>query len=437
MQASVEKTSAIGRKLSVVVPADKIESAIQGRLKQLSKRVKIQGFRPGKVPMKIVEQQYRGTATNDVLGELIQTSLQEALQDQDVVPAVQPDIMPEAPVEKGKDFSYIASFDVYPEFSKLDLEGIKVSKPESQIGEDDVDRVIENMRKQQLTWTERKRKAKKGDRVMIDFTGTVDGEEFEGGAAVDYPIVVGEGQMLPDFEKGVQGMKAGESKDVEVVFPDDYQADLAGKTAIFKIEAKTVSESVLPEVDEDFIKGFGIESGDVDELRKEVQANLETNLETQLSSQVRQRTFDALLEQNEVEMPLKMVQEEASRMVEEQKNQMRMQGIDDKLLENFPAPEFDVLKPQAQKRVALGLLMMEIIQKNEMKPDDSRVNERIEKMAASYEDPTEFIEYYKSNQQALSQVQSIVLEEQVVDLLLEKADVEIEKIDAKELLNMQ
>lgn len=437
MQASVEKTSAIGRKLSVVVPADKIESAIQGRLKQLSKRVKIQGFRPGKVPMKIVEQQYRGTATNDVLGELIQTSLQEALQDQDVVPAVQPDIMPEAPVEKGKDFSYIASFDVYPEFNKLDLEGIKVSKPESQIGEDDVDRVIENMRKQQLTWTERKRKAKKGDRVMIDFTGTVDGEEFEGGAAVDYPIVVGEGQMLPDFEKGVQGMKAGESKDVEVVFPDDYQADLAGKTAIFKIEAKTVSESVLPEVDEDFIKGFGIESGDVDELRKEVQANLETNLETQLSSQVRQRTFDALLEQNEVEMPLKMVQEEASRMVEEQKNQMRMQGIDDKLLENFPAPEFDVLKPQAQKRVALGLLMMEIIQKNEMKPDDSRVNERIEKMAASYEDPTEFIEYYKSNQQALSQVQSIVLEEQVVDLLLEKADVEIEKIDAKELLNMQ
>ncbi len=437
MQASVEKTSAIGRKLNVVVPADKIETAVQKRLKQLSKRVKIQGFRPGKVPMKIVEQQYRGTATNDVLGELIQNSLQEALQEQDVIPAVQPDITPEAPVEKGKDFSYVASFDVYPEFSKLDLEGIKVAKPESEVEDVDVDHVIENMRKQQLSWTERKRKAKKGDRVLIDFTGKVDGEEFEGGSATDYPIVVGEGQMLPDFEKGVQGMKAGESKDVEVVFPDDYQKDLAGKTAVFTIEAKSVSEGVLPEIDDDFIKGFGIESGDADELRAEVRTNLETNLETQLSTQVRQRAFDALLEQNDTPMPLKMVQEEASRMVEEQKNQMRMQGIDDKLLENFPAPEFETLKPQAEKRVALGLLMMEIIQKNELKPDEDRVNERIEKMAASYEDPSEFIDYYKSNQQALSQVQSIVLEEQVVDLLLEKADVKIEKTPASELLNMQ
>jgi len=222
-----------------------------------------------------------------------------------------------------------------------------------------------------------------------------------------------------------------------VVFPDDYQKDLAGKTAVFTIEAKSVSEGVLPEIDDDFIKGFGIESGDADELRAEVRTNLETNLETQLSTQVRQRAFDALLEQNDTPMPLKMVQEEASRMVEEQKNQMRMQGIDDKLLENFPAPEFETLKPQAEKRVALGLLMMEIIQKNELKPDEDRVNERIEKMAASYEDPSEFIDYYKSNQQALSQVQSIVLEEQVVDLLLEKADVKIEKTPASELLNMQ
>ena len=178
MTASVEKTSAIGRKLSVVVAADKIETAVQGRLKQLSKRVKIQGFRPGKVPMKIVEQQYRGTATNDVLGELIQSSLQEALEGQDVVPAVQPDIIPDAPVEKGKDFSYTASFDVYPEFEKLNLEGVKILKPESEVSDEDIDKVIENMRKQQLTWKELKRKSKKGDRVLIDFVGSVDGEEL-------------------------------------------------------------------------------------------------------------------------------------------------------------------------------------------------------------------------------------------------------------------
>ena len=437
MQASVEKTSAIGRKLSVVVAAEKIETAVQGRLKQLSKRVKIQGFRPGKVPMKIVEQQYRGTATNDVLGDLIQSSLQEALEGQDVVPAVQPDIVPEAPVEKGKDFTYTASFDVYPEFEKLDLDGVKILKPESEVTESDIDKVIDNMRKQQLTWKDLKRKSKKGDRVLIDFVGTVDGEEFEGGKAEDYPMVLGEGQMLPDFEKGVKGMKAGESKDIDVTFPDDYNEDLGGKTAVFKIDAKTVSEPVLPEIDEEFIKNFGVESGDETELRAEVKTNLETNLESQLSSTLRQRAFDALLEQNEAEMPLKMVQEEAGRMIQEQKNQMIQQGIDAKMLENFPDPEFETLKPQAEKRVALGLLMMEIIRKEDIKPDEARVDARIEKMASSYEDPSQFIEYYKSNQQALAQVQSIVLEEQVVDFLIEKADVEVESVEAATLLNMQ
>ena len=437
MQASVEKTSAIGRKLSVVVAADKIETAVQGRLKQLSKRVKIQGFRPGKVPMKIVEQQYRGTATNDVLGELIQSSLQEALADQEVTPAVQPDITPDAPVEKGKDFAYTASFDVYPEFQKLDLDGVKILKPESEVSDEDIDKVIENMRKQQLTWKELKRKSKKGDRVLIDFVGSIDGEEFEGGKSADYPMILGENQMLPEFEKGVKGMKAGESKDVEVTFPEDYNEELGGKTAVFKIDAKTVSEPQLPEIDEDFIKNFGIESGDQAELREEVKTNLETNLESQLSSTLRQRTFDALLEQNETEMPLKMVQEEAGRMVQEQKNQMLQQGIDAKMLENFPDPEFETLKPQAEKRVALGLLMMEIIRKQDIKPDEDRVNDRIEKMASSYEDPSQFIEYYKTDQQALAQVQSIVLEEQVVDLLIAKADVEVEQVEASSLLNMQ
>lgn len=437
MTASVEKTSAIGRKVSVVVAADKIETAVQDRLKQLSKRVKIQGFRTGKVPMKIVEQQYRGTATNEVLGQLIQEGLEEALKGQDEVPAVQPDVTPDAPIEKGKDFSFTATFDVYPEFEKLNLEGVKILKPESEVTDADIDKVVDNMRKQQLTWKELKRKSKKGDRVLIDFVGRIDGEEFEGGKSEDYPMVLGEGQMLPDFEKGVKGMKAGESKDIDVTFPDDYNDELGGKTAVFTIEAKTVSEPLLPDVDEDFIKTFGIESGDEAELRAEVKTNLETNLESQLSSTLRQRTFDALLEQNSTEMPLKMVQEEAGRMVQEQKNQMIQQGIDAKMLENFPDPEFDVLKPQAEKRVALGLLMMEIIRKEDIKPDEVRVDARIEKMASSYEDPSQFIEYYKSNQQALAQVQSIVLEEQVVDFLIEKADVEVETVEAASLLNMQ
>ncbi|MBT8114166.1 MAG: trigger factor [Arenicella sp.] len=436
MQASVEKTSAIGRKMSVVVPAERIETAVQAKLKQLSKRVKVQGFRPGKVPMKIVDQQYRGSATSDVLGDLIQSTLQEALASEELVPAVQPDIIPE-PVEKGKDFTYVANFDVYPEFEKLDLKGVKVAKPESSVEDSDVDQVIENMRKQQLSWDEVKRKSKQGDRVMVNFTGTVDGEEFEGGKAEDYPVVLGEGQMLADFEKGIEGMKAGDKQDVKVTFPDDYQADLAGKEATFNIEVKTVSKAVLPELDAEFVKNFGIESGDVEQLRAEVRSNLETNLESQLSSTLRQRAFDALLEQNDAEIPLKMAQEEAQRMVQEQKNQMIQQGVDPKVLENMPDPDFEVLKPQAEKRVALGLLMMEIIRKADLKPDQARVDARIEKMASSYEDPKEFIDYYKNNQQALAQVQSIVLEEQVVEMLIEHADVEIEKVNAADLLNMQ
>jgi len=436
MQASVEKTSAIGRKMNVVVPADKIESAVQAKLKQLAKRVKIQGFRQGKVPMRIVEQQYRGSATNEVLGDLIQSSLQEAFVEQEITPAVQPDITP-TPMEKGEDFTYVASFDVYPEFEKLDLEGVKIQKPESDVQDSDVEKVIENMRKQQITWKDVKRKSKKTDRLMMNFVGTVDGEEFDGGKAEDFPLVLGEGQMLPDFEKGVTGMKAGESKDIDVTFPEDYNEELGGKKAVFAIEVKTVSESVLPEIDEEFIKSFGIESGEKEALLAEVRANLESNLQTQLSTTLRQRTFDALLEQNEAEMPLKMVQEEASRMNQEQKNQLIQQGIDPKMLESFPEPDFETMKPQAEKRVALGLLMMEIIRENDLKPDEERVNKRIETMASSYEDPQEFINYYQNNQQALSQVQSIVLEEQVVDLLIEKADVEIEKVEAADLLNMQ
>ena len=436
MSTPVEKVSSIGRKISVAVPADQVESAIQGRLKQLSKRVKIQGFRPGKVPMKIVEQQYRGTAINDVLPELIEGSLQKALIEADVVPAVQPDVIPNA-LEKGQEFTFTATFDVYPEFGKLDLDGIKVKKPVSEVQDADVDRVIENMRKQQLTWKDIKRKSKKGDRATIDYVGSIDGEEFDGGKAQDHAFVIGEGQMLADFEDGVKGMKAGDEGDINVTFPDDYNEDLGGKTAVFKITVKSIAESELPEVNEDFVKSFGIEGGKVEDLRAEVQSNLETNLESQLSTMIRQRAFDALLEQNEVELPLKMVQSEASRMVQEQKNQIIQQGIDPKMLENMPDPEFETLRPQAEKRVSLGLLMMEVVRANDLKPDVALVDAKLQKMASSYEDSDGFINYYKNNQEALAQVESLVLEEQVVDLLLSKAKTSDEKIKAADILNMQ
>jgi len=232
-------------------------------------------------------------------------------------------------------------------------------------------------------------------------------------------------------------MKGGDSKDIEVNFPDDYHENLASKTAVFKIDAKSVSEAQLPEIDEEFVKSFGIESGEVEEMMAEVRKNLDTNLESTLTSTLRQNTFDALLKQNDVELPKKMVVEEVGRIMEEEKNKMLQQGLDAKMLENFPDPEFETLRPQAEKRVELGLLMMEIIRENDIKPDDARVKARVETMAAAYQDPAEFVEYYMNNQQALAQVQSIVLEEQVVDYLIENADVTVEKVEAATLLNMQ
>lgn len=436
MQSSVEKISAIGRKMSVVLPADRVETAIQTKLRQLSKRVKIQGFRPGKVPMKIVEQQYRGSATNEVLGDLIQTSFQEALRKEEIVPAVQPDITPE-PLKKGDDFTYVASFDVYPKFEKLDLVGVKVVKPESEVSEADVEKVIESMRVQQQTWEEVESECGDGDRVIIDFHGTIDGEEFEEGQAADVEMALGERQISEGFDAAIVGMRVGESTEVEVVLPEEWPEEVVGKKALFKIDLKVVSVAKVPEVDEEFIKGFGIESGDKGELLKEVQSNLEASLETQLSQSVRAKVFDALLENNNIEMPLKMVREEAGRIVEERKNQMLQQGIDAKLLDQILNVDFEVLRPEAEKRVAMALLLMEIIRKLELKPDTARVNARIEKMASSYRDSNEFIEYYQNDKESLLQVQSLILEEQVVDLLLQEADVEVEKIDASELLNIR
>lgn len=430
---TVEKISSISRKVNVTVPADKVESAVQSKLKEVAKTVKMQGFRPGKVPMRVVEQQYRGSATQEVMGDLVQETLYEALNSEEITPAVQPDVEPQ-PIKKGEDFSYSATFDVYPEFSKLDLDGIEVIEPSGELDDKVLETVIENMRKQQISWNDVKRKSKKGDRAIIDFSGTIDGEDFGGGAGEDHPLVLGEGRMLKDFEDGIVGMKAGEVKDVDVVFPDDYQAEeLQGKTAVFKIEVKSVSESVLPEVDEEFIKGFGVESGKLEDLHEQVKGNLQTNLDSQIGNRKRQNTFDALLEQNEVEVPMKMVQEEIKRMVEQQMNQFQMQGIDPSML---PEPNTEIMEPEAKKRVALGLLMMEVVRKNELKPDEAKVKERIETMASSYEDPSEFVNYYMSNQQALAQVQSIVLEEKVVDHLLATANVKVEKVDASELLNM-
>jgi len=429
MQVSVEKTGDIAHKMSVVVPSERVQVETDKRLAKLAKTVKIDGFRPGKVPLKVVKSRYQDSVFYEVVDKVINETLQEALGQEKLVPAGMPDIEPKD-LALGNDLAYIADFDIYPTFKKFDLDGVKVKRVTAEVEKADIERTVDNIRKQHITWNEVKRKSKDGDRVIIDFEGSIDGELFAGGKSDDFPIVIGEGQMLPDFEKGVKGIKAGEEKTIKVKFPKDYQGEeVAGKTADFSINAKSVSEAELPEVDEEFVKKFQVDS--VEKFEEDVKSNLEQNVEQQLQSTNRVRVLDALMDQNEGDIPRKMVEEEVQRLIESQKEQMKQRGMD---VENYN-PSLEALEPEAKRRVGLGLVLVEVIEKNKIKVDEKKVTEYIEKMASSYEDPSMFVQFYMNDPKAKQQVESVVLESQVVDYLVETAKVSEEKVSVEDLLN--
>lgn len=428
MQVSVENTGDIARKMTVVIPSKRLETVSEDRLQQVAKTVKIDGFRPGKVPFNVVRSRYAESVYFEVVQQVIDETLREALQQEKIVPAALPEVTPTT-MESGKDLEYVADFDVYPEFKKLDLTGVKIKKATAKVAKKDIDETIDTIRKQHIDWKEVSRKSKEGDRVLVDFNGTIDGAEFSGGKAEQFPVVLGEGQMLPEFDKGLRGVKADESPTVKVQFPKDYPGEeVAGKTAEFAITVHSVSESVLPEVDEEFIKKFQAES--VEKFRTDVEKNLETNVESTLSNLNRSRVLNAVIEENKVSVPRKMIEEETDRMITIQKDQMKQKGMNP---DQFN-PNRDELKPEAERRVALGLMMMDIVNKEGIKVDETKVKEYVERMAASYQDPQQLIDYYYSDQQAIKQVESVVLENQVVDHLLATAIVSDEKVVVSELL---
>lgn len=429
MQVSIEKTGDISRKMVVTVPGQRLVEETDKRLKRLAKTVKMDGFRPGKVPFNVVKTRYADSVHYEVVQQLIEQTMREALEQEEVVPAAVPDITPTA-MEQGKDLEYTADFDVFPEFSKLDLSGVTVEKATAEVGAEQVDSTLENMRKQQVSWKEVKRKSKKGDRVLIDFDGSIDGERFSGGKAEEYPVVLGEGQMLPDFEKGLVGVKGGEDTTIEVNFPEDYQGqEVAGKKAEFAIKVHSVSAPELPELDEEFAKRYNVD--DMDALKTDIEKNLLSNVESQLSMVNRKRVLNAVLEENKVEVPRKMVHEEIHRMIDTQKEQMRQRGMDP---EQF-SPSHEQLEPEAQRRVGLGLIMMEIINKDNIVVDPDKVREYVENMAVSYEKPQEFVDWYYADKQRLQQVESVVMENQVVDHLLASATVKEKAVTVDDLLN--
>ncbi|MGL6160243.1 trigger factor [Microbulbifer sp.] len=420
MQVSIETTSGLERRLTVNLPAEIVDKEVDKRLQQAAKTVRINGFRKGKVPLKVVRQKFGAGVRQEVLGEVMSRSFYEAVQKEQVKPAGQPSIEAKQ-TAPGENLEYTATFEVYPEVELADLGTLKVERPAAEVTDKDVDSMIEVLRKQQSDWKETKRKAQKGDRVTIDFVGRKDGEEFEGGKAEGQKLVLGSGQMVPGFEDGILGMKPGEEKDIVVTFPEDYQAEnLRGAEVTFNIKVTASEKPELPELNEEFFKSYGVEEGGEEKFREEVRGNMQRELKNAALNKVKTQVMDQLFEKHQVELPAALVAGEVrtlrSQMVQQFGGQIAAEDAEKML----PATMFE---EQAKRRVVLGLVVGEIVKQNKIAVDADRVKAKVEELASTYQQPEEVVEYYYSNRELLSGVESVVLEDQVVDFVLEAAEV--------------
>ncbi|MBH3272612.1 trigger factor [Serratia marcescens] len=429
MQVSVETTQGLGRRLSITVPADTIKQAVKKELINAAKSVRIDGFRKGKVPMNIVEQRYGASVRQDVLGEAMQRSFVDAIIKEKINPAGAPNYVP-GEYKEGEDFTFAVEFEVYPEVELKGLENIEVEKPVVEVNDEDVDAMLDTLRKQQATWKETDRAAEAEDRVTVDFTGSIDGEEFEGGKASDFVLAMGQGRMIPGFEEGLVGHKAGEEFSIDVNFPEDYHAEnLKGKAAKFAIVLKKVEERELPELTEEFIKRFGVADGSVAGLRTEVRKNMERELKGAVRNRIKSQAIDGLVSANEIGVPAALIDGEID--VLRRQAAQRFGGNEKQALE-LPRELFE---EQAKRRVVVGLLLGEVISTNDLKADEDRVKTLIEEMASAYEDPSEVIEFYSKNKELMNNMRNVALEEQAVEALLAKAKVTEKATTFSELMN--
>lgn len=429
MQVSVETTQGLGRRVTITIPAADIQTAVDSELKKAAKTVRIDGFRKGHVPMSMVKQRYGMSVLNDVLGDLMQRNFINAIIENKVNPVGAPDYKPEQ-YKEGEDFVYSVEFEVFPEIELKDLESIEVVKPVVTVKDEDVDNMLETLRKQQAEWKDKDGEVAAEDRVTVDFNGSIDGEEFEGGKAEDFVLAMGQGRMIPGFEEGVIGHKAGEEFTIDVTFPEDYHAEnLKGKKAQFAINLKKVEERELPELTEEFIKRFGIADGSVDGLRAEVRKNMERELKNAIRTRVKSQVIDGLVKANEVDVPAAAVDSEIEVL---QRQAAQRFGGDEKQALQLPRELFE---EQAKRRVIVGLLLGEVINSNELKAEDDRVNALIDEMASAYEDPSEVVEFYNKNEQLMNNIRNLALEEQAVEKILANAKVTEKETNFTELMN--
>ncbi|MEZ7207904.1 trigger factor [Pseudoalteromonas sp. DY56-GL79] len=431
MQVSVETTQGLERRLTITVPAENVETEVKKRLQQLSRTQRIDGFRPGKVPVSIITKRYGAAVRQEVAGDLMQRNYIEAIIAEKINPAGAPSFAPKS-LEAGKDLEFDATFEVYPEVELKDLDKIAVEKPAVSVTDEDLANMLETLRKQHASWTESDAAAGEKDRVTVDFVGTIDGEEFEGGKAEDFPLELGQGRMIPGFEDGIVGKKAGEEVVSDVTFPEEYHAEnLKGKAAQFTITLKKVEVQELPELTDEFATKFGVAEGGVDALKEEVKKNMERELNQAVKANVKDQAIKGLLETNEVEVPKALIDQEIDAL--RQQAAQRFGGN----AQNMPELPAELFHEQAVTRVKTGLLLGEVIKANDIKVDEDKVAELIDTVASAYEDPSEVVAYYKANDQLMQQMRNVAMEELAVEAVLAAASVSDVEKSFDDIMNPQ
>lgn len=433
MQVSVETTQGLERRLTITVPAAAISTEVEKELRNIAKNRRIDGFRPGKAPVAMIKKMFGLSVLQDVASRQMQNHFYQAIIANKLTPAGAPTFAP-GQLAEGKDLEFAATFEVYPEVELNALDKIEVTKPVVEITADDLETMLGTLRKQHATWVKTDAAAASGDRVVIDFVGSIDGEEFEGGKASDFTLELGQGRMIPGFEDGIIGKKAGEEVTVDVTFPAEYHAEnLKGKAAKFAVTVKAVEAQQLPEVNDEFAKLFGLAEATVDALKVEVKKNMERELNNSIKARVKEQVIKGLLATHEVEVPQALIDSEID-VLRRQALQRFGNNLDPKKLPELPATLFT---EQAKDRVKVGLLLGEVIKTNKLQVEEARVQALIETVASAYEDPQEVIQYDNSNKELLQGMRNVALEEQAIDLVLTKAKVTEQKAKFDEIMNPQ
>lgn len=431
MQVSVEKTSDLERKVSFEIPAEKINSAVESRLQELSRTVRLNGFRPGKVPLSVVRKRFGDGVRQEVLGEQVESGYREAVTRESLQPVGAPQVDNIDDNAEGGAVTVTARVEVYPEFEVADLSSQTLTRAEGEIRQADLDAMISHLRKQRREWSDVQRAAQAGDRLTVDFTGTIDGEAFEGGKAEDFQIELGTNQLIDGFESGLTGLSAGDKKDLDLQFPDDYRAtEVAGKPVQFAVEVKAVAEPVEPALDAEFFKGFGVDSGKEEDFLTEVRANMQREMDEKLRSRVRASVMELLSKAHPITVPAQLVEQEITSLQSAAADQaVRGGGAAEGV--NLPR---EIFEKQARERVLLGLVLNRIAEHAELSPDEARVRERVEGLASSYEEPQQVIDYYLNNQEMMDSLRSSVFEDQVIDWVLDQVQIKTETLGFSEIV---